>query len=225
MKNIVAIVLFFSTLFSPQVILSQQKCKVLLPSISETYVGKCKKGLANGKGIATGIDTYKGRFSKGYPNGIGTYTWASGAEYIGKWEFGKRNGEGIYKFKYNNKDSLQAGIWKDDIYMGPVPPPPTILQSRNIQNYSFQKYGDQDKLSIEIFMNGTINSTIENLVIASTNGSYQNIGRTIVFNSIIYPATFKVTYITWNKVHTKQLDVVFEFTLTEPGNWMLKLTN
>ncbi|RLD71326.1 MAG: hypothetical protein DRJ10_19540 [Bacteroidetes bacterium] len=225
MKNILATVLFFSILFSPQVILSQQKCKVLIPAISETYVGKCKKGLANGKGLATGIDTYKGRFLKGYPNGIGTYTWASGDEYIGKWEFGKRNGEGIYHFKYNDKDSIQVGIWKDNIYMGPVPPPPTILQSRNVQNYSFQKYGNQDKLSIEIFMNGTINSTIENLVIASTNGSYQNIGRTIVFNSIIYPATFKITYRTWNKLHSSQFNVVFEFTLTEPGNWMLKLTN
>jgi len=225
MKTIVSIVLFFSILHAPFIIYSQQKCKVLLPSISNTYVGKCKKGLAHGKGIAKGIDTYEGRFYKGYPNGIGTYNWASGDEYIGKWEFGKRDGEGIYRFKYNGKDSLQAGIWKDGNYMGPVPPPPIILQSRNVQNYSFQKYGDKDKLSIEIYMNGSINSSIENLVIASTNGSYQNIGRTIVYNSIIYPATFKITYRTWNKIHKAQLDVVFEFTLSEPGNWMLKLTN
>jgi hypothetical protein len=225
MKNIAATVLFLSILLAPQVMLSQQNCKVLLPEISETYVGKCKKGLAHGKGIASGIDTYQGRFYKGYPNGIGTYTWVSGDEYIGNWVFGKRDGEGIFKFKYNDKDSLQAGIWKDDIYTGPVPPPPFILQSRNVQKYSFQKFGDQDKLSIEIFMNGITNSQIENLIIASTNGSYQNIGKTIVFNSIIYPATFKITYRTWNSTHTQQYDVVFEFQLSEPGNWMLRLTN
>ncbi|MFK5856366.1 MAG: hypothetical protein QM503_09565 [Bacteroidota bacterium] len=225
MKKIAIIVLFFSIFSIPSILLGQQKCKVLLPAISQTYDGKCRKGHAHGKGMATGIDTYKGRFYKGYPNGIGTYTWASGNEYIGEWEFGKRNGKGIYKFKYNGKDSIQAGVWKDDRYMGPVPPPPVILQSRNIQNFSFQKYGDQNKLSIEIYMNGAINSTIENLVIASTTGSYQTIGKTIVFNGIIYPATFKITYKTWNKIHTGQYLVTFEFTISEPGNWMLKLTN
>jgi hypothetical protein len=225
MRKIIGIVLFSSMLFAPNIMLSQKNCKVLLPEISDSYFGKCKKGLAHGKGIAKGIDTYEGRFYKGYPNGIGTYTWATGDEYIGKWEFGKRSGEGIYKFTYNGKDSLQAGVWKDDNYMGPIPPPPSILQSRNIQKYSFQKFGDKNKLSIEIYMNGVINSTIENLVIASTNGSYQIIGKTIDFNSIIYPATFKVTYRTWNKLYSKQYGVVFEFELFEPGNWMLRLTN
>ena len=225
MKKLPIIIILSSLVFTPFLLLSQKDCKVLLPSISTTYVGKCKKGKAHGKGIAKGIDTYEGRFYKGLPNGIGTYSWASGDEHIGKWEFGKREGEGIYKFKYNGKDSIQAGIWKNDSYMGPIPPPPSILQSRNIQNFSFNKYGDLNKLSIEIYMNGAINSTVENLVILSTNGSYQNIGRTIVFSSIVYPATFKITYRTWNKLHSSQFDVVFEFVLSEPGNWMLRLTN
>jgi len=225
MKNLAtSIFLFF--LFSNTILLfSQQKCKVLMPAISGSYDGKCKKGLANGKGTAIGIDTYEGRFSKGYPNGMGVYTWASGNEYIGEWEFGKRNGEGIYKFKYSGKDSLQAGIWKQDRYMGPKPPPPSILQSRNVQQYSFMKLGDQDKFSIEIYMNAAINSTIENLRIISSFGSYQNIGKTIVYDYMEYPATFKITYITWNKLHTKQMKAVFEFEIYEPGDWMLKLTN
>jgi len=225
MKNFVASIFLFFLFSNPFLLFSQQKCKVLLPAISESYAGKCKKGLANGKGTAIGIDTYEGRFSKGYPNGIGTYTWASGEEYIGEWNFGVRHGEGIYRFMYQGKDSIQAGIWKDDKYMGPKPPPPSIYQSRNVQQYSFIKLGDKNKFSIEIYMNAAINSTIENLRIISSVGSYRNLGKTIVYDYIEYPATFKITYITWNKLHAKQLDVVFEFEIYEPGDWMLRITN
>ncbi len=112
MRNFVTSIFLFFLFSNPIVLFSQQKCKVLMPAISESYDGKCKKGLANGKGIAKGIDTYEGRFSKGFPNGIGIYTWASGNEYVGEWDFGSRHGEGIYKFKYQGKDSIQAGIWK-----------------------------------------------------------------------------------------------------------------
>lgn len=225
MKKIATTFLILCLIFPTTQIFSQKDCKVLIPAISESYHGKCKKGLANGKGIANGIDTYEGRFSKGYPNGLGVYTWASGNEYRGEWDFGKRSGEGTYIFKYNGKDSIQTGIWKNDKYIGPKPPPPSILQSRNVQQYSFLKAGDNNKFSIEIFMNGAINSTIENLSIVSTNGSYQNIGDRLVFNYIDYPVTMKITYKTDNKMHTTRLDVVFEFEISAPGNWVLKLTN
>jgi len=225
MKKIATTFLFFYLILISTQLFSQQKCKVLVPAIAESYHGKCKKGLANGKGIANGIDTYEGRFTKGYPNGLGVYTWASGNEYRGEWEFGKRTGKGNYKFKYNGKDSIQTGIWKNDIYMGPIPPPPSIIQSRNIQQYSFLKLGDNNKFSLEIFMNGTTNSTIENLSIASSFGSYQNIGDRLVFDYMEYPVTMKITYVTNNKFHSAKLDVVFEFEISEPGNWVLKLTN
>jgi len=74
-------------------------------------------------------------------------------------------------------------------------------------------------------MNGTTNSTIENLSIASSFGSYQNIGDRLVFDYMEYPVTMKITYVTNNKFHSAKLDVVFEFEISEPGNWVLKLTN
>ncbi len=225
MKRIATTIFILCLLYTPIYLYSQAKCKVLVKPISETYEGKCKKGLANGKGKATGIDSYEGRFSKGYPNGKGTYTWANGSKYIGEWEFGVRSGEGIYTFTYEGRDSIVAGIWKNDKYMGPVPPPPIVMQSRNVQNYSFMKQGDKNTLSLQIYMNGSINSTIEDLSIVSTNGSYQNLGNVIVFSEIVYPATFKVTYITWNKMHTAKLNVTFEFEIIEPGDWHVKITN
>ena len=39
---------------------AQETCKVLKPEISGSYLGDCKKGLANGKGIARGTDGYEG---------------------------------------------------------------------------------------------------------------------------------------------------------------------
>jgi len=44
---------------------AQNRCKVLKKEISSEYHGKCKKGLAHGKGKADGIDSYYGHFTKG----------------------------------------------------------------------------------------------------------------------------------------------------------------
>lgn len=225
MKKFIITSVIFILIYLPLHTISQNKCTVLLESISTTYEGKCKKGLANGTGIATGIDTYNGRFKKGYPHGDGEYTWATGEVYIGEWEFGKRHGIGTYKYKYNGKDSIMVGVWKNNLYVGPIPPPPVVIQKRNIEKYTFSKQGDHGRLAIEIFMNGTINTTIEDLSIISSNGSYQNYGSRIMFNEIIYPCNFKVTYRTWNKFQTQRYDVVFEFKIYEEGDWMVKLYN
>ena len=90
---------------------AQQNCKVLVPEIAVTYKGKCKKGLAHGKGKAVGTDVYEGQFRKGLPHGQGKYNWATGEFYLGQWKMGKRDGEGSYTFKFEGKDSIQAGIW------------------------------------------------------------------------------------------------------------------
>lgn len=42
----------------------QSECKVLLPALSGSYEGGCRKGLADGDGVAIGTDTYKGSFKK-----------------------------------------------------------------------------------------------------------------------------------------------------------------
>lgn len=72
----------------------QNDCKVLLESISGTYEGKCKNGLAHGKGIAQGTDRYEGTFVKGLPSGRGVYKWADGSFYDGEWKDGKKEGKG-----------------------------------------------------------------------------------------------------------------------------------
>ena len=49
----------------------QSECKVKMASISGSYTGDCKKGLAHGKGNARGIDSYEGQFSKDCLKGKG----------------------------------------------------------------------------------------------------------------------------------------------------------
>ena len=89
-------------------------CKVKLFEISGSYTGDCKKGLAHGHGIATGIDQYEGDFFKGFPEGHGKYKWANGSWYDGEWKNGMRNGEG----KFVSGDSVIHGYWKADKYQG-----------------------------------------------------------------------------------------------------------
>lgn len=99
--------------------LSAQNCKVLLNTINESYEGDCKKGKADGKGIAKGKDTYEGEFKKGWPNGHGIYTWSNGNVYEGKWVKGKKEGAGKLIIKRSTKrDSILSGYWKKDEYIG-----------------------------------------------------------------------------------------------------------
>ena len=65
---------------------SKVNCKVLVDALSDKYEGRCKKGLAHGKGIATGIDTCEGKFKNGFPHGQGVYTWKNSDVYDGNWK-------------------------------------------------------------------------------------------------------------------------------------------
>ena len=97
-----SLILFFSILsftsFSVPLV-AQTDCSVLKPGIDSVYFGKCKKGLAHGKGNAIGVDSYIGRFANGLPDGQGTYTWANGDTYSGSWMAGKQHGEGVFVLK------------------------------------------------------------------------------------------------------------------------------
>ena len=91
-----------------------QQCVVLKEEIKGKYQGDCKNGLAHWKGVAIGKDTYEGKFKKGLPNGKGTYRWSTGEVYVGSFRKGKRHGEGVYTFFVNGKDSTFNAYWKND---------------------------------------------------------------------------------------------------------------
>ena len=90
MKNFSLYALIFGILLINLETLAQTSCKVLQKGISKSYTGDCKKGLAHGYGVATGVDRYEGKLKNGLPNGIGKYFWSTGEIYDGHWKNGKK---------------------------------------------------------------------------------------------------------------------------------------
>lgn len=218
-------ILFLFMFAMPFLLAAQENCKVLIPEISGQYIGKCKKGLAHGKGLAIGVDRYEGSFRKGYPEGKGTYTWSTGEEYTGEWKVGKRNGIGVYTFSKNGGIVVQEGVWENDTYSGPVPEKPMVISSSGVERYSFQRQGDGNQLSINLLLNGSKNLSIEELSVVSSSGTLFISGGTSKIQSIIFPLTCKISYYSWNKMHTSRVYSRFEFQITQAGRWVLNIHN
>ena len=203
--------------------LTQNQCEVLVPNLEGKYTGKCKKGLAHGKGKAVGKDTYKGNFRKGLPNGEGTYTWSSGAQYVGDWVAGDRTGEGVYKSKSINADSVQEGIWKENEY--PKPERPKLIRKEFVTRHNFRRLGDGDRILIDISINGSPNRDILDFSLISSSGSYFESGRSHGLETVLFPVTIEIMYLSWNVAHTSRHSATFEFEITEPGNWQVDIVN
>lgn len=228
-----------------------QDCRVLYEGINESYTGKCKKGLAHGKGIAKGKDTYEGNFRKGLPHGQGTYTYAEGDVYKGAWKEGDRNGKGTYtdtkggkymgdwkrgmkqgvgtyyvKMK-NGRDTTYAGIWEEDEYLGPKPEKPyTIKMKRSVDRMTMTRSGEGNRLTIKIMQSGMPNTTVENYRFDWSSGNelpLQNFARG--WENLEFPFEGKITYTTSNKLRTSTFTAQVNFIINQPGQWELTLHN
>lgn len=219
-----ALILIFIWSSSP--LFAQKKCQVLVPEIDSIYSGKCKKGLAHGKGEAIGIDQYTGKFKSGYPCGRGTYKWANGDIYKGEWKDGKRDGEGILTLKLAESDSIIDGLWKDDKYMGPKPVAPKVTTKTSIDRYNFRlSGGPQPRVLIDFYQNGMRNSSISNLIMISTSGVETTLGQSVGFEFVQFPVTIRINYETLNKLKAEKYQAIFEFTIHDEGDWIVEIHN
>jgi len=226
MSNISRFVLALAGITCTISLYSQQPCKVLNPQLVGTYEGNCKYGLANGKGIAVGIDRYEGKFSNGNPHGKGTYTWSSGESYTGEWFEGQRNGVGVYVMHSNGKDSIQEGIWQKDTYKGPAPKNPVVVFKTGVDRYKFQKnITNRNRVLIDILQSGMRNTSVVNLLMTSSSGYETKVGESIGYDEVVFPVTIKIMYTTVNKLHTVTVEVKFDFIINEPGDWSVELNN
>ncbi len=219
--------LILAFLFGGSSLDAQKTCKVLLPDIAQSYEGGCKDGLAHGKGSAQGLDSYVGRFSRGLPQGKGTYTWADGRVYEGEWQQGLREGKGTMTYPAEGKDSIQAGFWKDDIYVGKaLIPAYSVGRQSGVVRYSINKINEMGAgFRVAFYQGGRFNSDIEGLTMASESGTEYQSGRFMGIENAIVPYQVSIRYRTWNLLHTQQSDVVFEFTINEPGTFEVSITN
>ncbi|WP_117885412.1 MORN repeat-containing protein [Aureibaculum luteum] len=225
MKHLLSL-LFFILFYGFSQFVNAQDCKVLVLKIDSIYTGKCKKGFAHGKGTAIGEDTYKGKFVKGWPSGKGTYTWANGDSYTGDFQEGKRFGEGKLTIKGIDRDSIMDGLWENDIYLGAKPKKPKVIIKEQIDRYTFRKIGDgKDRVLINFLQNGLPNKTLENLTINTSSGTETRLGNSTGYEFIDFPVTIRVSYSTMNKLNTMRHEALFEFKITEPGDWVLNLVN
>jgi hypothetical protein len=220
---IVFLVIFFVFNLSAQ---SQPECKVLKPELSGTYTGGCKKGLAQGIGEAKGKDNYKGSFKKGFPDGKGKYYYSDGSFYEGNFLKGLRNGEGSYIFSYQGKDSIQAGIWKNDKYAGKKSVPPYSVQlKRNIMNYSISKSIKGDKSIMVVITKNASRVQPSDLDLFGSSGSIINSGSAYGFENVTYPFNGNIRYTMSNQLGTSSFLCEFQFTITVEGSWEVSISH
>jgi hypothetical protein len=221
---IIAFLFFISIVCSLQAQVSE--CKVLKPEIAASYSGDCKKGLANGKGMAHGIDSYEGKFRNGLPHGNGRYQYANGDVYDGEFKNGLKDGNGKFTYKYLGKDSTYLGIWQEDKFVKKILPAAyTILQNLNVQRYSVQRIGDGNRIMFAFMQNGMYNRSVSGLSFAESGGVSLTLGQEQGFDNIRFPFTCKVIYTSSNSLRTSTYDIIFEIRINEPGQWLVTLNN
>lgn len=204
---------------------AQSGCKVLLPALEGSYEGGCRKGLADGDGLATGTDTYKGSFKKGLPDGKGTYTWSTGAVYTGQWKKGMRDGYGTFSFRVNEKDSIQAGYWGEDLYIGKERVAPYVIQHKiGVTRASFVKQGKGENfVSFRFTRSGTTSYDIEGLIMQGSSGSESVTTAFTGFEHTTFPFEGKIQFQAPNLLNYSTFNYEMRFVINQPGDWIITI--
>jgi len=181
-------------------------CKII-GDIEGVYKGKCKKGLAHGKGVfkyAEVAHTYEGSFKDGMMNGKGI----------------------VFVMVNGKKEVINRGVWKDNVFLGAEEKPLyEISQRLFVDDLKISKYFDVgDKVYFKFFQNGGTNP-ITNLEMAANSGD-EMIGHNVAgFKNITFPFVVFISYTTYNKFRSAKYTARIKVTINEPGVWEVKLIN
>jgi hypothetical protein len=197
---------------------------VLKPEIAGKYEGELKKGLANGEGTATGIDTYTGHFVKGLPEGHGTYTFKNGDIYTGSFKNGIMDGKGSMTLNDAGMDSNLTGYWEKGKYIGKarIEPYEISNKSGSVQEH-ISNVGEGNSVEISVF--DPFNAYIGAQII--TEGKYVQksyYGREY-FEDVTFPITFTIKYTCSNKMRSGMIISTIRVKINKSGNWIIKLRN
>lgn len=221
MKKIV--ILIYTLLIST--IITAQTNPVLLPELQSSYEGKIKKGLANGKGKATGIDVYEGYFKKGLPDGKGKYIWPNGDIYHGFFKKGKPDGEGTLTLKIEQRDSVITGIFENGVYKGPKPLPDLkVVRLNNADGVIARKIADDRDAIFVYIVRDARPAPYTNLLVNVTSGSYTVNETYIHIENYVLPLTINLRY-TLPGYLSGTIDVNAEFILQNNGQFKVDVKN
>ena len=222
---LLSVSILFALALSTTLSAQDSGCKVLMESISGTYIGDCKKGLADGHGKAQGTDSYEGQFRKGLPNGTGTYIWSTGETYTGQWKKGIREGQGKYVFNSLGRDSVLTGYWKDNKYVGEKPLDPYVIEYRNsIGRVSCMRVGPRPYVRYVFSRNGEpSNQLIGGLLLQGSSGSEKTSTSFTGFEQVTFPFSGKVTFKAPNAWMAATLNCELRLTINEPGSWVVTI--
>jgi hypothetical protein len=112
------------------------------------YVGECKDGRREGKGVLTfnSGGKYDGEWENGIKEGQGTYYYGN-STYIGEWKDGKREGKGVFTF---NSGEKYDGEWYNDMKNGQG----TIFYEDNSTYIGKWKDGNKDGQGVMTYLWG-----------------------------------------------------------------------
>ena len=224
MRTLLGLSLIFFLTYSAY---GQDKCKVLLPGLDSLYIGKCKKGLANGKGEAWGEFHYAGKFKNGYPEGKGKAEYRDGSVYEGYWKKGLRHGEGTITREENGKTLSTHGLWENDQFKEIILPPPyKVITKRNIDRLRvYKEGGDRGVVMFHLNAAGGLASDKYEILLGGDSGSQIRNESRIGYEEVKFPFTGSVRYKAWNKLRTQQYEVLLEIRINEPGHWVVEIQN
>jgi hypothetical protein len=197
---------------------------VLKPEIAVKYVGDLKKGLANGNGTATGLDTYTGHFAKGLPDGLGTYTFRNGDVYVGTFKNGIIDGKGNMTLKGVSRDSILAGFWENGKFIGKekIEPYEVSNKSGSVQEHIFAS-GEGNKVEISVL--DPSNSYIGAQIFTEGKFVQKSYYGREYFEDVAFPISFDIKYNCTNKIKTGIISNTIRIKINKPGNWVITLKN
>ncbi|MFA6126793.1 MAG: hypothetical protein WC699_05775 [Bacteroidales bacterium] len=218
--------LLFLLVFAPLIAAGQQNCKVLLPALDSVYVGKCKNGLAHGSGEAWGRFHYTGKFADGFPQGSGIAEYRDGTVFTGYWEKGLRQGKGTLRIKQNGVFTEKTYLWAgDSIQKEILPPSYKVISQRNVSRFRIFRQGDGNVVWFYPNSTGGIATNDMDFILTGSSGNERNYNPKFAYQEVVFPFKGSIKYQAWNKLRTAQMEIFFEFVISEPGNWIVEIQN
>ncbi|MDP4239948.1 MAG: hypothetical protein Q8904_10820 [Bacteroidota bacterium] len=232
MKKIILFATFFLAFYSFGVC-QNEKGPVLKKELAGKYEGEQKKGLANGKGTATGKESYTGDFIKGLPDGQGVYTDSLGNVYKGAFRYGLKEGKGEFIPASSSNEQPKSGYWMDDKYMGKDRVDPYEITNK-IGNVSPRIYSTGPGNTIDI----TAIDPVDNANIAATinmigrgNPRNDTSYNKYFFDDVSFPIEFDIRYRCRTKLgfnttgDTPMADNSIHIKINKGGKWSITLKN